>query len=53
MKKIYFTLGSLQAVTAIGAIHAGIGYLMDTSGAAMGVSTELLANSPLKSFLLP
>ena len=53
MKKLYYILGSLQAFTAIGAIPAGIGYLMDTSGKVMGASTELLANSPLKSFLLP
>jgi hypothetical protein len=53
MKRLYYILGLLQAVTAIGAIPAGIGYLMDTSGQAMGTSTELLANSPLKSFLLP
>ena len=53
MKKFYFTLGSLQAVTAIGAIPAGIGYLIDTSGEGMGASPELLANSPLDSFLLP
>lgn len=53
MKKFYFTLGFLQAVTAIGAIPAGIGYLMDTSGAGMGASPELLANSPLDTFLLP
>ena len=53
MKKLYYILGSLQAFTAIGAIPAGIGYLMDTSGQGMGASTELLANSPLNSFLLP
>jgi hypothetical protein len=53
MKKLYYILGTLQAVTAIGAIPAGIGYLADTSGQAMGASVELLANSPLKSFLLP
>ena len=53
MKKIYYILGTLQAVTAIGAIPAGIGYLMDTSGKGMGASVELLADSPLKSFLLP
>lgn len=53
MKKLYYILGTLQAITAIGAIPAGIGYLMDTSGQGMGTSTELLANSPLKSFLLP
>ena len=53
MKKLFYILGTLQAVTAIGAIPAGIGYLTDTSGQAMGASVELLANSPLKSFLLP
>lgn len=53
MKKLYYVLGTLQAVTAIGAIPAGIGYLMDTSGQILGASVELLANSPLKSFLLP
>ena len=53
MKKLYYILGTLQAVTAIGAIPAGIGYLTDTSGQGMGTSTEILANSPLKSFLLP
>lgn len=53
MRKFYYILGSLQAFTAIGAIPAGIGYLMDISGKGMGTSTELLANSPLNSFLLP
>lgn len=53
MKKLYYILGIFQAVTATGAIPAGIGYLTDTSGQGMGTSTELLANSPLKSFLLP
>ncbi len=53
MKKLYYILGTLQAVTAIGAIPAGIGYLTDISGQGMGTSTDLLANSPLKSFLLP
>ena len=51
--RFYYILGSLQTFTAIGAIPAGIGYLMDTSGKGMGASTELLANSPLNSFLLP
>ncbi len=46
-------LGSLQAFTAIGAIPAGIGYLLDTTGQRMGVTTEMLANSPFDSFLLP
>lgn len=53
MKKYYFILGSLQAFTTLGAIPAGIGYLLDISGQRMGVTTDLLANSPLDSFLLP
>jgi hypothetical protein len=53
MKRYYYILGSLQAFTAIGAIPAGIGFLMDTTGRGMGASPEILANSPLDSFLLP
>lgn len=53
MKKYYFVLGALQSFTAIGAIPVGIIMLRDTTGAAMGMSTDLLANSPLDSFLLP
>jgi len=53
MKKYYIVLGALQAFTAIGAIPAGLGYLLDTSGKGMGVTTELLSESPLNSFLLP
>jgi len=53
MKKFYYILGSLQAFTAIGAIPAGYGLLMDTTGQGVGMSTKLLENSPLDSFLLP
>jgi len=53
MKKYFYILGGLQALTAIGAIPAGYGYLSDITGKNMGVSTDLLMNSPLDSFLLP
>lgn len=53
MKKYYFILGALQAFTAIGAIPAGYGMLKDTTGTGLGMSPDLLANSPLNSFLLP
>jgi hypothetical protein len=53
MKIYYIILGALQAFTAIGAIPAGLGYLLDISGKRMGVTTEMLAGSPLDSFLLP
>ena len=53
MKKYYFWLGGIEAFVALGAIPAGLGYLSDTSGAGMGTSVEMLAHSPLKSFLIP
>lgn len=53
MKKYYFILGALQAFTGIGAIPAGWGMLSDTTGAGLGMSADLLASSPLDSFLLP
>jgi len=53
MKKYYYVLGALQAFTALGAIPAGYGMLKDTTGAGLGMSAELLSNSPLNSFLLP
>lgn len=53
MKKFYFFLGALQAFTGIGAIPAGYGMLRDTTGAGLGMSSDLLANSLLDSFLLP
>jgi hypothetical protein len=53
MKKYFFILGALQAFTGIGAIPAGYGMLSDTTGAGLGMTPEILANSPLDSFLLP
>ena len=53
MKKYYFVLGALQAFTGIGAIPAGYGMLSDTTGSGLGMSSDLLANSPLDSFMLP
>lgn len=52
-KILIVVLGSIQVITAIGAIPAGIGYLVDISGAKMGVSADLLKDSPLDTFLLP
>jgi hypothetical protein len=53
MKKYFIILGSVQIFIALGAIPAGIGFLMDTTGTAMGNSVDMLANSPLRSFLIP
>jgi len=53
MKKYFIVLGCLQALTALGTIPAGLGYLIDTTGAKMGASADMLANSPFTSFLIP
>jgi len=53
MKRYRYILGALEAFTALGAIPVGISMLSDTTGSGMGMSPELLANSPLNSFLLP
>ena len=53
MKKFYIILGIIEAITAIGAVPAGLGYIMDTSGKAMGTTTAILENSPFSSFLIP
>ncbi|MDX9811249.1 MAG: hypothetical protein RBU28_02600 [Bacteroidales bacterium] len=53
MKKFYYILGALQAFTAIGAIPAGYGMLMDTTGEGLGMSADILSDSPLGSFMLP
>lgn len=53
MKKFYYLLGALQAFTAFGAIPAGYGMLMDTTGEGLGMSADILSDSPLGSFLLP
>jgi hypothetical protein len=53
MKKYYIILFCVQVMVALGAIPAGWAYLSDPSGTSMGVTVDLLANSPLKNFLIP
>lgn len=53
MKNTFFLLGSIQVFVALGALPSGILYLVDTSGALMGHTPALLANSPLTGFLIP
>lgn len=43
----------LLVLLAIGAIPAGILFLLDTSGGNMGMNADALANSPFTSFLIP
>ena len=53
MKKFRIILGCVQVFIAIGAIPAGYGMLADTTGEGLGMSTQLINDSPLDSFLLP
>jgi len=53
MKNYYFILFCVELMVAIGAIPAGYAYIKDPSGAGLGVTVELLANSPLEDFLIP
>ena len=53
MKKFYLILGIIEAITALGAIPAGLGYIMDPSGKGMGTTTTILNSSPFSSFLIP
>ncbi len=52
-KWFYIALGVIQLFIAIGALPAGLLYITDPSGTELGVSTDMLANSPLPNFLIP
>ncbi|MFN8240761.1 MAG: hypothetical protein U0X39_08430 [Bacteroidales bacterium] len=53
MKKIFYSLGAVQVFIAIGAIPAATLFLIDTSGRLMGTTTEMLADSPFRTYLIP
>lgn len=48
-----FLLAFLLIFTGIGGIYGGYSLTMATDGSKMGMSTEILANSPFNSFLIP
>lgn len=53
MKKIANFLGSLQLFVGIGAIPAGLSMILEPSGNGVGISTEILINTPFNTFLIP
>lgn len=53
MKSWFVLLGCITAFTAVGAVPAGLMFLLDTSGASMGQNVGALAHSPFHSFLVP
>jgi hypothetical protein len=50
---LYFLLGVLQCLIAIGAIPAGITFVIDPSGHRSGISKAILENSPFLDFFFP
>jgi hypothetical protein len=46
-------LGILQMFIGIGAVPAGIAMISDPSGHGLGMSLEMLVNSPFADFLIP
>ncbi len=53
MKKYFFILGCIQSFIAIGAIPAGLLFLIDISGSRIGTDVSMLTNSPFSTFLIP
>lgn len=53
MKRLFITEGIIQLFIGIGAIAAGIGFIIDPSGKNVGIPTEIIKNSPFDDFLIP
>jgi len=52
-KRLIIWLGILQAFIGIGAVPAGISMLINPSGSDLGMTVEMLVNSPFPNFLIP
>ena len=48
-----FGTAALLLFVGIGAVAGGLGVILDPSGESLGVSVDLLINSPFKNFLIP
>ena len=48
-----FGTAALLLFVGIAAVAGGLGVLLDPSGESLGVSVDLLINSPFKNFLIP
>ncbi|WP_075980686.1 hypothetical protein [Bacillus massilinigeriensis] len=53
MKLLPYGTGILLSFVGIGAVAAGGGFIIDSSGSGLGMSVEILENSPFESFLIP
>lgn len=49
----YIYLGILQIFVGVGAFISGIAMLLNTDGSLLGLTTEVLENTPFQSYLIP
>jgi hypothetical protein len=52
-KRLIIWLGILQAFIGVGAVPAGIAMIYNPSGSDLGMTVEMLINSPFADFLIP
>ena len=52
-RKLFIILGALQAFVALGAIPAGFSIIFKPDGSGLGMTLDILKNSPFKDFLIP
>ncbi len=53
MKRIYNILAVLHLFVGVGALFGGFGVIIDPSGKALGVTTDILKSGPFVDFLIP
>jgi len=53
IKKIAVSLGIVQVFIAVGAIPAGLSMIFQPDGSGIGISTDILLDSPFSDFLVP
>ncbi len=52
-KRLAICLGILQIFIGIGAVPTGIAMIADPGGSSLGMSIDMLINSPFSDFLIP
>lgn len=50
---LFFWIGALQLFVGIGAVASGVGFILNPDGSNLGLSVELLKDSPFNDFLVP
>ncbi|WP_070121322.1 hypothetical protein [Bacillus marinisedimentorum] len=52
-KRLFWSIGILQGSVGVGAVLAGIGFIMEPDGSNLLMTTDILEDSPFESFLIP